>query len=71
MVHNGKQPCRRHGRRPLMRRVRLGIVLLPVMLSLGGCVVTVVTTAASIITNTVQSVQIDRLEKKIERGPKH
>ena len=54
-----------------MGRVRLGIVLLPVMLSLGGCVVTAVTTAASIITNTVQSVQIDRLEKKIERGPKH
>ena len=71
MVHNGEQPRRRHGRRPLMRRVRLGIVLLPVMLSLGGCVVTAVTTAASIITNTVQSVQIDRLEKKIERGPKH
>ena len=54
-----------------MRRVRLGIVLLPVMLMLGGCVVTAVTTAASIITNTVQSVQIDRLEEKIERGPKH
>ena len=54
-----------------MRRVRLGIVLLPAMLMLGGCVVTAVTTAASIITNTVQSVQIDRLEKKIERGPKH
>lgn len=71
MVHNGKQPRRRHGRRPLMRRVRLGIVLLPAMLMLGGCVVTAVTTAASIITNTVQSVQIDRLEKKIERGPEH
>lgn len=54
-----------------MRRVRLGIVLLPAMLMLGGCVMTIVTTAASIITNTVQSVQIDRLEEKIERGPKH
>ena len=71
MVHNGKQPRRRYGRRPLMRRVRLGIVLLPAMLMLGGCVMTIVTTAASIITYTVQSVQIDRLEEKIERGPKH
>ena len=55
----------------MMRRVRLGIVLLPVMLMLGGCVVTVVTSAASAITNAVQSWKIDRLEEKIERGPKH
>ena len=53
----------------MMRRVRLVVVLLPVML--GGCVVTAVTSAASAITNAVQSWKIDRLEEKIERGPKH
>lgn len=55
----------------MIRRVRIGIVLLPVMLMLGGCVVTVITSAASAITNAVQSWKIDRLEEKIERGPKH
>ena len=51
-----------------MRRVRIGIVLLPIVLMLGGCVVTAITSAASIITNAMQSFQINRLEEKIERG---
>lgn len=54
-----------------MRPLCLSIVMLSVVLLLGGCVVTVVTTAVSAVTNAVQSWKIDQLEEKIERGPKH
>lgn len=55
----------------MMRPLCLSIVMLSVVLLLGGCVVTMVTSAASAVTNAVQSWKIDRLEEKIERGPQH